>query len=145
MDTNVLLAAVEATNPWCAKARAFLDSLATREDVAISEFVLAELYVLVRNPAVVGKPLTAADAASLCQTFRRHPRWRLLGFPGDSLRLHEALWRHAAARTFARRRLYDVRLALSLTMQGVKTFATANPKDFRDMGFARLLNPFDEE
>jgi uncharacterized protein len=44
---------------------------------------------------------------------------------------------------FARRRIYDARLALSLRRQGIKEFATANVADFEDFGFERVWNPLE--
>jgi hypothetical protein len=46
--------------------------------VAICELVLVELYVLLRNPAVLSNPLAPADAVSIVQTFRQHPAWVLI-------------------------------------------------------------------
>ena len=59
----------------------------------------------------------------------------------DSVALHDELWTIAARTGFGRRRIHDARLALSLRRQGVTNFATANAKDFRDFGFARVWNP----
>ena len=81
IDTNILLPAVETANPDHERAVAFLDSLQTDGEVAVSELVLIELYGLLRNPQVLSRPVSARDAAAVCQTFRRHPRWQLLGLP----------------------------------------------------------------
>ena len=56
----------------------------------------------------------------------------------------DAVWRHAATPAFARRRIFDTRLALTLRHHGVAEFATANVKDFRDFGFNRVWNPLSE-
>jgi hypothetical protein len=42
---------------------------------------------------------------------------------------------------FARRRAYDLRIALSLVRQGVTEFATTNTKTFAGFGFTRVWNP----
>jgi uncharacterized protein len=141
IDTNILLPAVEAKNPGHAKAAGFLDSLAGREDVALSEFALVELYGLLRNPAVLKKPLAADAAVAVCQAFRHHPRWLVLGFPPDTRVFHDAFWPLLAGRNLPRRRAYDLRMALSLTRQGVTEFATVNEKDFAGLGFKRVWNP----
>jgi hypothetical protein len=75
------------------------------------------------------------------QSYRRHPRWRLIGFPIESRSLHDTLWQKARAKDFAFRKLYDVRSALSMTSQGVTEFATMNVKDFEGLGFQRVWNP----
>lgn len=43
IDTNLLLPAIESANPEHEPAAAFLNSLESRDDVAISEFVLRKL------------------------------------------------------------------------------------------------------
>ena len=141
VDTNILLPAVETSNADHAKAAAFMESLQSRDDVAISEFVLLELYGLLRNPVVLRKPLSASAAAAVCESFREHPYWQILGFPAESRHFHDAFWPRLRAHDFARRRSYDWRTALSLTQQGVTGFATVNEKDFQGCGFVRVWNP----
>ena len=141
IDTNVLLPAVESGNPNHARAAEFLGSLHRRDDVAISEFILLELYILLRNPVVLAKPLAAADAADVCEAFRRHPRWQVIGFPPESRAFHDAFWPRLREDGFARRRAFDWRTALSLVQHGVTEFATVNEKDFCDFGFQRVWNP----
>jgi toxin-antitoxin system PIN domain toxin len=141
IDTNILLHALNEDSPNHRAALAWITSLQRVEDVAISEFILAELYSLLRNPAVLKRPLTAGEAAEVIQTYRTHPRWRLIGFPSESRSPHDTLWNKATARTFAFRRLYDTRTALTMIAQGVTEFATANVKDFEGVGFRRVWNP----
>jgi toxin-antitoxin system PIN domain toxin len=141
IDTNILLAAVEEKNTDHAEAFAFLDSLQERDDVVISELVLLELYNLLRNAAVVGKPRTASQAADLCEAFRAHPYWHLVGFPPGSREFHDLLWLRLRDPQFARRRAYDLRTGLALRRSGVTEFATVNIKDFQDVGFKRVWNP----
>ncbi len=141
LDTNILLPAVETGNPSHNSAVAFIESIEDSTDIAISEFILLELYGLLRNPAVLSKPLSAAAAADVCGAFREHPYWQTIGFPPDSRQFHDALWPRLRDRNFARRRAYDLRAALSLLDQGVTEFATVNVKDFQGIGFARVWNP----
>lgn len=141
IDANLLLYAMNTASPHHQRALEFMRGASQREDVAISEFILVELYVLLRNPAVLTSPMNEADAAALVGTYRRHPRWMLLGSDPDSRGLHTELWRQAARAPFARRRIFDARTALTLVRQGVTEFATANLKDFQDLGFQRVWNP----
>lgn len=141
LDTNILFYALNEDAPQHARAVKFLESLQDSEDVALSELMLAELYRLLRNPVVVARPLDARGAADVIQQFRRHPRWRLLGFPPDSRALHDRLWAIAAKRDFAYRRLYDARMALMLLQHGVTEFAAVNARDFAGLGFERVWNP----
>jgi predicted nucleic acid-binding protein len=145
IDSSVLLHSFSEASPLHARAKTFLQSLAPREDVAISELVLVELYTLVRNPAVLEHPLGASEAVGVIQKYRRHPNWMILGFDPDGVGLHDELWRLAAQPRFFRRRIFDARLGLSLSRQGVTDFATPNTKDFEDLGFRRVWNPLAEE
>lgn len=141
IDTNLLFYAFAADRPEHPAATAWFTPLHASTDVVLSEFVLVEFYRLLRNPTVSRQPKSAADAVRIIQTYRAHPRWRILGFTRDSTALHDELWQHAAAPDFAYRRIYDARLALSLRAHGVTEFATANVKDFDGLGFTRVWNP----
>ena len=141
IDTNILFAAIEPTNANHPRARAFLESVEARDDVAISELALLELYVLLRNPVVLERPLGAGAAARVCQAFRCHPRWQVVGFPPDSRAFHDAFWPRLANEGLARRRAYDWRMALCLQSHGVDELATVNTRDFEGVGFRRVWNP----
>lgn len=141
IDTNILLHAFNEDSPSHKAAYGWLTSIQRDENVAISEFILAELYGLLRNPAVLKYPLEAGEAVEIIQTYRRHPRWRLVGFPVESRPLHDTLWQKACTKDFAFRGLYDARSALTMTAQGVTEFATVNVKDFEGFGFRRVWNP----
>jgi toxin-antitoxin system PIN domain toxin len=136
-DTNVLLFALNADCPEHGAARAFLEDCQLREDVVVAELVLVELYVLLRNAAVLAKPLSAPAAAKLCQTFRRHPRWGVV----ESAPVMGDVWKRAAEPGVARRRVFDARLALTLIHHGVGEFATDNVRDFSGYGFDRVWSP----
>lgn len=141
VDANILLYSFCEASPHHVQASAFLKTLAPRDDVALSEFVLSEVYLHLRNPAVLEVPLTPEEAVAVIQEYREHPRWRVLGFPRRSRDLHAALWKAAAETDFPRRRIYDLRTALCLQAFDVTEFATANVKDFEGTGFARVWNP----
>ena len=141
IDTNILLHGFNEDSPRNEAAKAWLESIARDEDVAISEFILAEFYGLLRNPSVLTHPLPADEAVEVIQTYRTHPRWRLIGFPTESRPLHDTLWQKARAKDFAFRKLYDTRTALTMTAQGVTEFATVNVKDFEGLGFRKVWNP----
>lgn len=140
-DTNILLPALEESNSLHRSAFSFLSGLNARDDVVVSELVLVELYGLLRNPAAVPKPRTAQEAVEICQAFRAHPGWQVVGLPAESRAFHDALWPRLAEPGLARRRAYDCRTALSLLQQGVDEFATVNLRDFEGFGFKRVWNP----
>jgi len=141
VDANILLYSYAAASPFHQAARCFLEELSRREDVALSEFILTEFYLLLRNPAVLEHPLDAPAAAAVIASYRKHSRWKTCGFPPRSRELHDKLWIAAASQDFARRRIYDTRTALSLIAFGVTDFATLNLKDFHGLGFNKVWNP----
>jgi toxin-antitoxin system PIN domain toxin len=144
IDANLLLYSYCADSSFHSAARAFLEEISDREDVALSEFVLTEFYLLLRNPAILENPLDATGAVAVITRYRKHPQWKTLGFPPRSRELHDELWQRAADPTFARRRIYDARIALSLIAFGVDEFATLNLKDFQSFGFKRVWNPLND-
>jgi uncharacterized protein len=80
LDANLLLYAYNEDSPRHRPALTFLTELSAREDVAISELVLAEFYTLLRNPAVLATPLSAGEAVQVVQRYRHHPDWDFKGF-----------------------------------------------------------------
>ena len=144
IDTNLLFHAFNQDSPSHEPAYQWLVSLQGDDAVAISEFVLAELYGLLRNPAVTRRPLSAKDAVDVISTYRRHPRWRLIGFPIEGRKIHDRMWSLAKGDGFGFRRLYDVRTVLTMMTQGVTELATVNVKDFKGLGFRRVWNPLKE-
>ena len=145
IDTNLLFHAFNVDSPLHQKAYGWLVSISGDENVVLSEFILAELYCLVRNPVAAKNGALSPEAAvSLIETYRRHPRWVLAGFSINGRNLHDQLWNHAQKPNFAFRKLYDVRTALTLREHGVTDFATINLKDFEGLGFRRVWNPLAE-
>ena len=137
IDTNILLYAQNADCTEHRRAYEFVTTCADREDVAICELVLVELYLLLRNPAVVSRPLASHAAVRVCRSYRLNPRWRV----SENAPVMEEVWRCAAEGNFARRRIVDARLALTLRHHEVTEMATANVKDFAGFGFDRVWDP----
>ena len=120
------------------RASAYLTEAAGDASFAICELVLMELYVLLRNPAVVRSPLSAREAVDVVLQYRRNPRWAVIDYPGG---LMTEIWSRASAVSFPRRAVIDARLAYTLRHHGVREFATRNTRDFEGYGFERLVNP----
>jgi uncharacterized protein len=139
IDTNVLLYAQNRSCPEHQPARAFIEQCVARDDVAICELVLVELYQLLRNPTVLANPLDAPDAAAVCMTWRNNPRWALI----ENAPIMEKIWNIAKRPGLARRAVFDARIALTLRHHGVTEFATRNTADFEGFGFTHLINPID--
>ncbi len=141
VDANIMVYALNENMPEQQRAWNLLLDLSARDDVVIAEQVLVEVYLLIRNPVVFPRPCSSEDAAQVCQVFRSNPRWRLV----DCAPVMDDVWRHAAAPSFARRRIIDARLALTLRAAGVTEFATQNAKDFAEFGFDRVWDPLEQE
>ena len=141
IDTNVLLYALNADAPECAPARAFLEARAADPDTVLSELVLVELYVLLRNPKVLSRPLDAPAAAATIRRFRQHPAWQVVDHDPAVM---DDVWRTAATAGFPRTRIFDVRFALGLVRRGVTHLATRNVRDFADLGFTSVFDPLGE-
>jgi toxin-antitoxin system PIN domain toxin len=136
-DTNIAVYAANGASPWHEAAKQFLLSLALRKDVAVCELVLVELYLKLRNERIFPRPLTAPQAAAVCQTYRKNRAWTLI----ETAPVMEEVWQQAAESGFALRRIIDLRLAQTLRHHGVTDFATSNEKDFAGQGFNRVWNP----
>lgn len=68
-DTNLLLYSLNQDCAEYTNACAFFASLPTAPGtVTLCELVLIELYVLLRNPAVLKTPLTPANAVQIIQS-----------------------------------------------------------------------------
>lgn len=137
-DTNIFLYALNADAPEHPRARAFLDQHVDDSEFVLCELMLVELYVLLRNPAVLRRPLRAEAAVATVQHFRRHPAWQLIDHNPDVM---DDVWRAAEQREFARGRIYDARLAFTLRRHGVTHFATRNVKHFDGLGFQSVWDP----
>jgi toxin-antitoxin system PIN domain toxin len=137
VDTNILVHASNSASSQHQAARAYVAELARRRDVVICELMLVELYLKLRNERIFPKPLTADQASQVCTAYRSNRAWRLV----DAAPVMDEVWRIAATPDFAFRRIVDVRLGLTLRHAGVTDFATANVRDFRDLGFVRVFDP----
>jgi toxin-antitoxin system PIN domain toxin len=141
-DTNLLLYALNKDCSEHSDACAFFTTLPTTPSaVVVCELVLIELYVLLRNPAVLKIPLTSAEAVSIVQAFRQHPTWALVDYPGDTTTVMDGVWIRAFQPNLGHRAVFDARLALTLRHHGVTEFATRNEAHFSDFGFTRVWNP----
>ncbi len=137
IDTNILLYAQNMDCHEHLAAYNFVRECSRRDDVVICELVLVELYVLLRNPSVREKPLTSAQAVDVCRIYRQNPKWRLV----ENAPVMGAVWETADKPYFPRRRIFDIRLALTLQHHRVTSLATANIKDFKGLGLQRVWNP----
>ena len=141
-DTNVLFPACDSSSPQHDIARSFLAGYMDRGDFCLCEQVLIELYCLLRNPVVCRRPLSGREAVAVVQGFRSNPKWSIVDVVNDGSMM-KRVWGYAEEPSFAYRRIFDVRLAVTLLRNGVTCFATRNLKDFKALGFERVWNPFE--
>ena len=137
-DTNLFLYAANPASPHHASARAFFDSVTSNANFVVCELVLMEVYMQLRNPAVLRKPLSSLESARFCAALKIHPAWQHVDYVPE---VSESLWTWASQNQGAFRQIIDARLALTLLHHGVTEFATANLKDFRSFGFGKVWNP----
>ena len=114
--------------------------VAREREIVICALVLVELYLVLRSAAIVSRPLGAEDAVEVCAAYRNNPPWRLV----EHAPVVTEVWQRAGAADFARRRIINARLALTLRHHGVTELATANVRDFAGFGFARVWNPIED-
>ena len=141
-DTNVVYPFLNDDSPFRPMLCDLFARLAADDSVVVAEQVLVETYVLLRNPVATRHPPSSAEAIAAIETLRSNPHWRIVDVPADGRSVMDEVWRHAAQRQFAYRRIHDIRLAKTLLHHGVDTFYTRNRKDFRDAGFASVIDPF---
>src|SRR5262245_6768579 len=77
-DTNIVVHACNTRSPFQAAAAAFLENLGPRDDVVVCELMLLEVYLKIRNPAILTNPYPAQEAATYCRALRTNPRWMLV-------------------------------------------------------------------
>jgi toxin-antitoxin system PIN domain toxin len=140
-DTNLVVYAANMDAPEQALAAAFLNRLGQRRDVVVCDLMLVEVYLKLRNRLILRHPLDAPTASAYCQALRNNANWQVV----EAAPVMAEVWRQAATRDFALRRIIDARLALTLRHYGVKEFATTNIKDFKGFGFTRVWSPLVEK
>jgi uncharacterized protein len=139
-DTNIFLYHLNANCVEHQAAKKFVEEQANNHEFAVCELVLAELYVLLRNPAVSDSPLSSKAAVQIVQHLRANPAWRVIDYPGN---LMDEVWRMLQDGKLSRCGIFDLRLALTLRHHGVKVLATRNIKHFQGLGFEEIINPID--
>jgi uncharacterized protein len=139
-DTNIFLYYLDSSCPEHAKARDYVENIWRDKNFIISDLVLIELYVLLRNPKVLRGPLSSKEAADCCQRLRANSGWQVLESVSGVM---PEIWANYAETIPSAWQIYDLRLGLSLKRAGVKVFATRNTRDFKMVGFEELINPID--
>jgi uncharacterized protein len=139
IDTNIFLYSLNPSSQWHSASVQFLEQSFNDKllRVALTDYVLVELYVNLRNPAVMLQPLTAEAARNLVTSYLKIPNVMRI----ESANIMDSVWAMAGSTDFARRQIFDARLALTLLSGGVTHFATAYVKDFEGFTFDKVWNP----
>ena len=82
-------------------------------------------------------PLSPMEAAETVGKYLKFPTV----IRAENAPVMDRIWKLAAEPGFPRRRLFDLRLALTLRHHGATRFATANTKNFENLGFEQVWNP----
>ncbi len=84
----------------------------------------------------MSRPLASWEARNIVASYWQIPNIMRI----ENTNIMDDVWKMAGCRDFARRRIVDARLALTLLRKGVTHFATSNVKDFEDFGFVKVWN-----
>ena len=132
-DTNILFyASIEDCPEHERYLGAVKDTLLRPHECVVADQVYFELYRLLRNPAVLQRPLDARTAAGLVSWYRdRSGFGRCVWEPAFYADL-ATVW---SSDSFPSRRTFDAILAVTLKRNGVTRFFTHNLRDFANCGF----------
>jgi predicted nucleic acid-binding protein len=127
VDTNLLLYSLNPASEWHDRAVEFLRKTFGVPSVkmAITNYVMVDLNVHLRNPVIMAHPLSASKARDLVTSYLKIPNVMRI----ENANVMDRVWE------------FDARLALTLRRGGVTHFATANVKDFLGWGFQKVWNP----
>jgi uncharacterized protein len=137
IDTNIFVYSLNSDSTVHEAARSFVLEASRKDDVVISDLVLVELYLLIRNKAVFPRPYSAVEAAEVCRRLRGNPHWQVV----ECRPIMSRVWEDIDQVNFPRRQLIDLRLAHTLHAAGVRRFATRNTRDFADLGLFEVFDP----
>ncbi len=139
LDTNILL---YASNADCPEHGVCADTVKSALDEGnawiIADQVWFELSRLLRNPAVLSKPLGAKDAAATIAWYRGRSGWQHCAWETSMMSRLDSIWK---TETFPVKHSFDLILAITLKENGVTTFHTRNVKDFEKLEYFNLVNP----
>jgi len=139
LDTNILLYAVNGDCPEHEVCGRLVEgAVRNAESWIIAEQVWFELYRLLRNPAVLAKPLSASRAFGAVEWYRNKSGWLQCAWEPDMMLDLRTI---VEKDDFSGRSTFDAVLAVTLKAHGVKTFYTRNRKDFAAFGYFDVIDP----
>jgi toxin-antitoxin system PIN domain toxin len=138
-DVNILLYASDNTSPYFERARSFIESCITQQEVFYLGWPTVMSYLrIATHPAVFDDPLSPEEAMANIESLLNLPHARVLSE-------EEGFWdayRATTAEVPTRGNLVpDAHLAALLRHHGVKTVYT-NDRDLLKFSFLDVRNPF---
>ncbi|PKL09534.1 MAG: VapC toxin family PIN domain ribonuclease [Spirochaetae bacterium HGW-Spirochaetae-7] len=141
LDTNILLYAINADCPEHRICAGLVNrALQQGDEWIIADQVWVELYRLLRNPAVLSKPLSAGEAADTIAWYRNATGWQHCAWESGMMPKLASRW---SLDSFPVQRSFDLILAITLKEHGVEVLHTCNAKDFEGLGFFMVVNPLE--
>ena len=141
LDTNILFYAINSDCVEYQKCKSLVDEALKEPDSwIIADQLWFELYRLLRNPVVLEKPLSAAEASSTVKWYRESSGWLQCSWEPDLMKDIYDIWDKD---DFSARKCFDIRLALTLMNHGVTEFYTRNADIFKALDFFKVINPVD--
>lgn len=139
LDVNLLLYGSDQSSPFHAKALAFLESCARRDEpLHLCYPTLLSYLRISTHPRIFTRPLTPDEALGNVRELASLPQVRLISERDGFLEIY----REVTANTVVRANLVpDAHLASILRQHGVSTLYTSNVEDFRRIGFPDAHNP----
>jgi predicted nucleic acid-binding protein len=139
LDTNILAYAYDKSDP---KRRKICERLVRSgfegdSPYYVSGQVLGELYVVLTRS--VTKPLPKEEAGLIVDAFVDSPNWGKLNY--DHLTVKHALEDLRTINTS----FWDIMIAETMKEAGIGTLYTENEKDFREIPWINVVNPFAAE
>ena len=135
-DTHIFLYAANPDSLDHKTTRRFFEEEIVGERFLLCGRVLVELYMRLRNPAVLKKPKSTREAAAFWDALRAHPAWEFGDYEPE---VDKPLWNWAAKTGTGFRHIIGAQL--TLRHHGVTHVATANAKHFEGFGFEKVWNP----
>lgn len=139
LDTNIFLYAINSDCDEHESCRNLINrALSEREHWVIADQIWFELYRLLRNPAVLEKPLSAEKSSAIIEWYRESSGWLQCAWEPVLMKELYPIWNK---KSFTARNSFDLKLALTLKYHGVDEFYTRNTKDFAYLNFFEIYDP----
>lgn len=139
LDTNILIYAVNSSCKEHNRARAiYEDLLSNPADWIVADQVLFEFFTALQNPNILAKPLSKHKALEQVRFLREESGAMCCAYEVSAW---NSLVTMLGASKDKNRIIFDYVLAITLKINGVKTFYTRNKKDFESLDLFEVVNP----